>query len=220
MLTEHLVIARHIHHALAQVQELQYQLLEKQRFKGYSGRARAATGCAALTAAIVMSSASFPEKASWHAVGWGIVFLFGAVINFGALVYWFLLEPKRDIRRLKPVVDACPALLVGAALTFVFLLDGNHRLLPGMWMCLFGLANLASRHVLPQAIFFVGLFYVASGIACLLAKGVAFTDPWPTGIVFFVGEWAAGWILHYDSATNKSFNEMVHQMIGRSDSDE
>lgn len=216
------MIARHIHHALAQVQELQHQLLEKQRFKGYSGRARAATGCAALVAAIAMSSPSFPQKASWFAVGWGIVFLFGAAINFGALVFWFFssASPKRDLRQLKPVVDACPPLLVGAVLTFVFLLNGQHRLLPGMWMCLFGLANLASRHVLPRAIFFVGLFYVACGIACLLCPSISFTDPWPTGAVFFVGEWAAGWILHFDNATNQSFDGMVNHLLGKDDPDD
>jgi len=216
------MIARHIHHALEQVQELQQQLLEKQRFKGYSGRARAASGCVALAAAIVMSSDHFPQKASWHAAGWGVVALFGATINFGALVYWFLFdqESKRDIRRLKPVIDAFPPLFVGAVLTFVFLLQGEHRLLPGMWMCLFGLANLASRHVLPRAIFFVGLFYIFSGAAYLLCPSTSFTDPWPMGIVFFIGEWSAGWILHYDNATNASFNHWIGRLIGKEHDDE
>ncbi len=218
------MIARHIHHALAQVQELQHQLLEKQRFKGYSGRARAATGCLALLAAIVMSADSFPQKASWHAVGWGIVFLLGAAINFGALIYWFFTDPDdisrgktagRDVRRLKPLIDAFGPLFVGAVLTFVFLYEGQHRLLPGMWMCLFGLANLASRHVLPRAIFLVGLFYIICGTACLLCPDISFTDPWPTGIVFFVGEWAGGWILHYDNVTNASFNQLIGRLLGR-----
>jgi hypothetical protein len=211
------VIARHIHHALEQVQELQQQLLEKQRFKGYSGRARAATGCLALLAAVVMSSAHYPQKASWIATGWGVVFLFGAAINFGALVYWFFTdpEPRRDVRRLKPLIDAFPPLFVGAILTFVFLYEGQHRLLPGMWMCLFGLANLASRHVLPRAIFLVGLFYIVCGTACLLLPDISFTDPWPTGIVFFVGEWAGGWILHYDNVTNASFNQLIGRLLGR-----
>jgi hypothetical protein len=215
------MIARHIHHALAQVRDLQHQLVEKQRFKGYSGRARAASGCIALTAAIVMSSPKFPPKASWHAAGWGVAFLLGFAINFGALVYWFFFDPdcKRDIRRLKPLVDAVPPFFAGALFTYVFVLNGLHQFLPGTWMILFGLANLASRHVLPSSIVFVGLFYVASGTVCLLLPGLSLTDPWPTGLVFFIGEWAAGWILHYDSATNASYNQMVHQILGRGDTD-
>ncbi len=49
------MIANHIHHALAQVRELQQKILEGQRFKGYSGRARAICGVAALAAAAFMS---------------------------------------------------------------------------------------------------------------------------------------------------------------------
>lgn len=42
------MIANHIHDALAQVRELQKNILDKQRFKGYSGRARAIAGSVAL----------------------------------------------------------------------------------------------------------------------------------------------------------------------------
>jgi len=39
------------------------------------------------------------------------------------------------------------------------------------------------------------LFYQAAGIACLLAPGITFLNPWPMGLVFFAGETAGGWIL-------------------------
>ena len=55
------MIVNHIHQALAQVQELQQKVLEKQRFKGYSGRARAISGTLALLAAPIMASAYFPK---------------------------------------------------------------------------------------------------------------------------------------------------------------
>ena len=87
-------------------------------------------------------------------------------------------------------------------------------------MSLFGLANLASRHVLPSANFFVGVFYILCGTVCLLLPEITFTDPWPMGIVFFIGEWAGGWILHYDNATNASFNHMVARLMGREDPNE
>ena len=80
------MIANHIHDALAQVRELQVKILEKQRFKGYSGRARILSGMIALAAAFLMSAAFFPMTHTAHLIGWGVVFLIGFVINYGALL--------------------------------------------------------------------------------------------------------------------------------------
>jgi hypothetical protein len=77
-------------------------------------------------------------------------------------------------------------------------LRGNLDLLFGIWMLMFGLTNLVSRHVLPRAINLVGLFYIAAGSAWMLTPGLSFMTPWTMGIVFFAGEWAGGLILYAD----------------------
>ena len=41
----------------------------------------------------------------------------------------------------------------------------------------------------------VGIF---AGVVCLVHPAVAFTRPWPMGIVFFVGEWAGGLVLYLE----------------------
>ncbi len=89
-------------------------------------------------------------------------------------------------------------LAVGGVLTVAFALHGLHRYLFGMWMCMFGLMNFASRHVLPRSICLVGLFYVVCGSVWLFAPGLSFLNPWPMGIVFFAGEWVGGLILYID----------------------
>ncbi len=194
------MIANHIHHALAQVRELQQKILERQRFKGYSGRARAICGTLALIAAVVMSSAYFPQTTAAHALGWGVVALIGILLNFGALVHWFLFDPqvKRDIRRLKPTLDALPAIFVGGVLTYVMVMNDLHQFLFGIWMMLFGVANLASWHVLPRRIWMVGVYYIACGTLCLVFWNVSFLNPMPMGLVFFFGEWFGAIILHFD----------------------
>jgi hypothetical protein len=198
------MIANHIHHALAQVRELQQKILENQRFKGYSGRARAICGTVALLAAFIMSSSYFPQTARAHVLGWGMVALFGILLNFGALIHWFLFDPrvKRNIRKLKPTLDALPAILVGGVMTFTFLWHGLPQYLLGIWMSLFGLGNLASRHVLPKRIWMVGVYYILCGSICLVFPNISFPNPWPIGIVFFIGEWAGGIILHFDDTQN------------------
>ncbi len=75
-------------------------------------------------------------------------------------------------------------------------------------MCHFGLANLASRHVLPKHNSLIALFYIAGGGICLLLQ-VPFENPWPMGIVFFLGEWAGGFILHFDGTTETSLKAFL-----------
>lgn len=205
------MIASHIHHALAQVQELQQKILEKQRFKGYSGRARAICGTLALIAGLVMSTRFFPKTVVAHAAGWGLVFCISMLLNFGAVLYWFLFDPasKREMRRLKPVLDVVPPLFIGGLLTLLFLREEIPQYLFGMWMCLFGLANLATRHVLPRAIWVIGFYYLVCGTFFLLTVPVSFLNPWPMAIVFFIGEWCGGIILHFDEGEQFSLSEFL-----------
>ncbi|MDZ4815119.1 MAG: hypothetical protein SGI71_02490 [Verrucomicrobiota bacterium] len=203
---------RHIHHALAQVHELRERILEKQRFKGYSGRARAICGTLALITAMIMSWPGFFGQPKAHVIGWGLTCFVAVLINFGALVYWFLFDPdtKRDVRKLKPVFDVMPSIFVGGVLTFIMLSNGHHQYLFGVWMSLYGLANLASRHVLPRAIVWIGFYYICAGTICLLAPPTNFTNPWPMGIVFFAGEWLGGMILHYDGEVPRNLSTFFY----------
>ena len=195
------MVAHHIHHALAQVKELQQKILDKQRFKGYSGRARAIAGTFALITAIVMSQSFYPQTSTAQFLGWAILFVIAITLNYGAIVYWFLFDPlvNRDVRKLKPIVDIVPPIIVGGLFTLIFMLHHHHQYLFGMWMMLFGLANFATRHVVPREITLVGLFYVICGFLTLYfwSEEQSFLNPWPMGIIFFIGEWFGGVILHF-----------------------
>lgn len=209
------MISNQIQNAISQVMELQQTIIYKQRFKGYSGRTRAISGTLALVMAFIMSLPNFPQKEEAHIFGWGVVFLIGLLLNFGILVHWFLFDPKvkRDLRRLKPIMDAFPPFFVGAILTIAMVIAGEYRFLFGIWMGLFGLANLATRHVLPKKIVSVGLFYITCGVFCLLYQGISFTNPWPVGIVFFIGEWAGGIVLHFDDTSTISLRTILEDFL-------
>jgi hypothetical protein len=194
------MISQHVQEALVQVRELQEAIVERLRFKGFSGPTRVASGTLALIAAAVMASPWFPQRTEAHLVGWGSVFTIALCLNGGALLYWFWNDAavKRNVLRLSPVLDLIPPLAVGGVLTAALILHGMHRYLFGMWMCMFGLTNLASRHVLPRTICLVGLFYIVCGGFWLLAPKLSFLNPWPMGLVFFAGEWVGGLILYLD----------------------
>ncbi|GHC01092.1 hypothetical protein [Cerasicoccus arenae] len=195
-----------LHHALREVRQLKRHILTKQRFKGYSGRARALGGCAALAAALILRgeyiNADLPSLLSI----WGAVLALGLSLNYGALVYWFLYDEEvgRDWHSLKPALEVLPAFAVGALATVACIQQGCVELLPGLWMSLYGLANLASRHVLPHKISWIGGWYIAAGGACLLWPVWAWTQPLAMGGVFFVGEWLGGLVLHNDEAEGRT----------------
>jgi hypothetical protein len=197
------MIANHIHDALAQVRELQQRILERQRFRGYSGGARILAGTFALVGAWIMSWESYPHDAYGHLLGWGTVFFLAILTNYGSLLYWFAKDAglKGDVRILRPTVEVFPPVIVGGLLTLVMLLEGHYDYLFGMWMSLFGLANIASRQVLPHKMGLVGCFYIACGAFCLFSPTRSFLDPWPMGIAFFLGELAGGMLISLDQKT-------------------
>jgi hypothetical protein len=203
------VIANHIHDALAQVRTLQEFIIEKNLFKGYSGTARIVSGFAALAGAALLGSGLVPPEPWAHLAGWGAVLAVGIVANYAALLYWFLFnaDVQRNPLMLKPAMDAIPALAAGAALTLALVIHDNFDLLFGMWMSLYGLAQVAYRHSLPKGVYRTGLFYLVCGAACLLSPRVSFVNPWPMGLVFFAGEMAGGTLLIRDHRRTMSKEE-------------
>ncbi len=191
------MLAHHIHDALAQVQRLQALILEKRLFRGYSGIARLAGGLAALGATLVMASPRFPATPAAHLMGWAVVLLIALAVNYGLLMVWFSTLPanRRTLRELTPAFEAVPALAVGAGLSLALILHGAYDLLFGTWMGLYGLAHMPYRRSLPFANYLVGLFYLACGAILLVWPGVAFTNPYPMGLVFGAGELAGGFVL-------------------------
>jgi len=179
------------------VHKLQEVILEKRQFAGYSGKARIACGLIALAGAAVLGSSTIPATRRAHLAGWGVVLLLAVAINYACVAYWFLFDPRvrRNPLMLKPAVDAVPALAVGGALSVALVAAGQYHLLFGAWMCLYGLSQVAYRLSLPRGIYGVGLCYIACGAGYLLAPGTSFLNPWPMGIMFFLGELAGGLIL-------------------------
>lgn len=192
------MIANHIHDALGQVRRLQELVLDKHMFRGYSGKARLACGAMTLLAAAAMSSRWMPSSPAAHLAGWCSLLAAALIANYGALALWFLFDRdvQRDWHRLKPAVDALPALAGGAVMTVALAAGGQYDYLFGTWMVFYGLAQTAYRKSLPPGIYGVGLCYLACGTMLLLCRCIPFTQPWPMALVFILGETAGGLLLH------------------------
>jgi hypothetical protein len=182
-----------IDEALAQVRSVRDIVMRRRRFHGYSGKARMACGILALSGALVLAFGPVPATETAHLFGWGIVLAAALVLNYGALVGWFISHPevRAEPALLKPALDAVPALAGGAVLTVALIAAKQFHLLFGAWMLLYGLAQTTYRNALPRGVFFTGLMYMGCG-SLLLLLPQPFTNPLPMGSVFFLGELVGG----------------------------
>jgi hypothetical protein len=187
-----------LHDALTQVRQMRDALQERRQFRGYSGRARLFGGGLALACAMVLGTHAAPPKAHFRA--WLIVLALSLAANYGALLLWFFSREGagRDHSAVRPAYDALAPLALGGLLTLTLARAGAYDLLFGTWMCCYGLAHLPYRQTLPRLNFLVGLGYLAAGAACLLAPGAGLLNPWPMGVIFFVGETCGGFALIQD----------------------
>lgn len=48
------------------------------------------------------------------------------------------------------------------------------------------------------------------GVAAMLAPWVSFTNPWPMGIVFGIGEWIGGFIFHRGRCPNAALTQFFY----------
>jgi hypothetical protein len=71
-------------------------------------------------------------------------------------------------------------------------------LLPGLWQVLFSLGIFASCRLLPRPTFWVGVFYLFTGLGSLAwFPGDAALDPWVMGLPFGFGQLMAASILYW-----------------------
>lgn len=196
------MLANQIHQAKAQVQALRAVLMQH-RFRGFCAPPRLLSSALTLGVGLVLLKGGVPATAEAHILGWGSLCLLAGLINLGSLLYWFWYDEEagRVWRRLSPVLDVLPPLLIGGVISGALIAGDHFDYLFGVWMCLMGMANFNARHMLAPGVAHVGVFYMISGIVCLIAP-MPFTNPLPMMVVFTLGELAGGLVLHFDQTRN------------------
>ncbi len=180
--------------ALEQVRRLQAVVRDRLRFRGFSARARIIGGLVALLGAVLVQQCNdLPAVPRVHLMVWLAVAGLAAAVNYGALLLWLVAGSRwRRPDEWLPAIEALPALVAGAAITWALARNHAYDLLPGAWMTSYGLVHMAYRRNLHLANYGVGLLYLLAGLLFLLLPGVTFTDPRPMGLVFGLGELAGG----------------------------
>ena len=183
--------------ALGRVAELRAKILESQKFRGYSGRARAIGGCAALIGGLVLRLVPEGGRHVAIPVVWGAVFVVAFTLNYGAVLHWWwnLSGDERSRSAVAPALENLPVFVVGGLLTAHLLAYGPLAALPGMWAAVFALTHFTAKYALPRGMRLVGWWYVGAGAVLLLKQEATLAEPMLPALVFFLGEWAGGWLL-------------------------
>jgi hypothetical protein len=188
--------------ALAEIRAIRTQVARGTQFRGYGPRSIAASGVLALAVAAV--------QAHWFAAsGHDVVAFLEIWIATAAISV--ILSAWETVTRARRVHDVLaremthaaveqllPAIVAGILLTVVLVRATPQVtwMLPGLWELVFSLGIFASCRFLPRPMFGVGLWYLASGLACLTIESVRQTlSPWSMGIPFGVGQLLVAFVL-------------------------
>jgi hypothetical protein len=190
--------------AAVQIAEIQSRLSHAQTFRGYRSITVAATGLLALVAAALQPVlVSEPVKSPFWWLGLWLSVAAVGVVGVGIELAvrcrragspWFVRVTVSAVSRFLPCVVA------GAAVTAVLATTAPETLwlLPGLWAVLFSLGVFASCTVMPKEIVWVGVFYLAAGIASLLlARNATAFAPEAMAIPFGTGQLLTAGILYW-----------------------
>src|SRR3984885_2082541 len=190
---------RDLDRALTDISVIREQLAQSTEFQGYAPATVAATGVFALLVAAVQGL-WLPESATNMRL-----FIALWVGTAAVCVVITAIETIRRSRRahggfatamLQSALEQfVPAIVAGGLLTMALLEVAPQDLwmVPGLWHIVFTLGVFASRRFLPRPVFWVGVWFLACGLACLpLAAPPPADFPRAPGTPFGVGQLLVG----------------------------
>lgn len=204
-----------LHEALSQIDTIKTQLARVELYRGYRSLTVGITGIFAFGAA-ALQSVWLPNPAQsvdrYVNLWVGVATLSVLIVGVELLVRCRRQRSSLVTRgTLTAIEQFLPCLVAGALVTWVITYHARDSLslLPGLWAIFFGLGMLASARYLPAAIFWVGVYYLAAGTACMVwARGETAFSPWAMAATFGVGQLATAVVLYLNLERNIESSEV------------
>ena len=181
--------------ALCQIAEIRQQMARSEVFRGYRSVTVGCSGVLALLAAVCQPYlvTSPRNDLQRYLLLWISVAAVSLMVA-GIEMWWRARISESALARqmtLLAVEQFLPSVVVGALLTLCIYRSAPQVawMLPGLWSLVFSLGIFASYRLLPREVFWVGLYYAASGVGCLLwGQADSAFSPWLMGISFGGGQ--------------------------------
>ncbi|WP_435018618.1 hypothetical protein TA3x_000600 [Tundrisphaera sp. TA3] len=197
--------AMELHEALRQISDIRSQMARAEVYRGFRSLTVAGSGVLALLAAASQPHwVPSPEVELERYLG---LWVGVAAVGLAAAGFEMARKARRDgagLARRSSLVAAeqfLPCVFVGGLLTLCIARGAPHVawMLPGLWALVFSLGIFASRRLLPRSVVWVGVHYVLSGCACLMAgPGPNWLAPWQMALTFGVGQLLGAAILYWN----------------------
>ena len=195
-------MAIELREALSQIDEIRRQMARTEVFRGYRSLPVAFSGVLAWVAAV--GQATWIGEPARDLPAYLSLWSIAAAIGLSAAAAEMALRARQDPRWAREhtrvaVEQFLPCLVAGGLTTLVLFRAAEESawMLPGLWSIFFALGIFASRRLLPGAIGWVGLYYLAFGLADLaLAQGDWALSPWAMGLPFGGGQLLAALVLY------------------------
>ena len=198
-----------VREALSEIRSIRGHMARCVEFRGYGPITLAGTGVLAMLIAtmqrlwtIDLEHESMRFLAMWiGAAAVSLTFIGMETIARARRIHSFM-----AMQMLHAAVEQfLPAIVAGVLLTAVVTRAAPQSLwmLPGLWQMLFSLGVFASCRFLPRGTFWVGVWYLATGMACLaIGPNAAALAPWEMGIPFGVGHLLVAAVLQFGYRRN------------------
>lgn len=196
-------MSKDLDQALAEISAIRSQMARTTAFRGYGPATVAATGAGAVAAALVQ--AQWLDDPMRRLPAYLTLWTVTAVASAALVGVEMIARTRREHGDLASemlwtaIEQFVPAGVTGALLTLMLQAVAPDAcwMLPALWQLIVALGVFASCRFLPPAIFGVGAWYLASGLAVLVvARGPHALAPGAMGIPFGVGQLLTAAILH------------------------
>ena len=192
--------------ALADISVIRGQMARSVEFRGYGVATLALTGVFAAAAGFVQ--ARWIPNPAQHIPQYLSLWTATATTSLAAIAWETIARTRREHlglaqeMLLSAVEQFLPAAIAGVLLTAVLLRTAPDSLwlLPGLWQVIYALGVFASSRFLPRPMIFIGGWFLATGLVCLVrARGDNAFSPWAMAAPFCIGQFMVAAVLKFSS---------------------
>ena len=192
-----------LNRALGDISSIRRQVARSTEFRGYGPATLAATGGIAILAATAQTL-WLPDPAN-RIAAYLAIWISTAVVSAGLIGVQMVTRTHRmhsgmaDEMIRMAVEQFLPAAVAGALMTIVLAGSVTSALwmLPGLWQVIFSLGVFSSCRFLPRPMAAAGVWYVLTGMACIMLANGRALSPWAMGIPYGAGQLLVAGILFF-----------------------
>jgi hypothetical protein len=193
-----------LHKAIGDISSIRMQVARSTEFRGYGPATLAATGIFALAAACAQTR-WLPDPAN-HMPAYLGIWITTAVVSAALIGTQMSARTHRihsgladEMIRIA-VEQFLPSVGAGTLITFVILRFAPtvEWMLPGLWQIIFSLGVFSSCRFLPRPMLAAGVWYLLTGLGCIVLAGNRALTPWAMGIPYCVGQLLVAGVLYFN----------------------